>query len=308
MDSQTTMKIEKPKASIVIPIYNEGKALSATLEKLLAIANGLDWEIIAVNDGSTDNSHEILARFDKLTIIDHPFNKGYGAALKSGIRRAAAEIVVTFDADGQHNPADIPSLLQAIRQSDMVAGQRTKNSANDWIRRPGKFILGKVANVLAETKIPDLNCGLRAFKKDIILGMLDILPDGFSFSTTSTIAFFKLGLTVTYIPITTSQRVGKSSVKQVKHGPQILLLILRLITLFSPLRIFLNVASAFFVIGIAYQIEEIVRRGLHIVNGAVLMIIAAILIFLFGLIADQISGLRLTLIRSRFQGTPSDSN
>lgn len=212
-----------------------------------------------------------------------------------------------IDADGQHNPKDIPTLLNKLPFADMASGQRSKDSAQDWIRKPGKYVLKKVANILAETKIPDLNCGLRAIKKDIILNMLDLLPDGFSFSTTSIIAFYKMGYNVVYVPITTGPRAGKSTVKQVKHGSQVIMLIIRLVALFSPLRIFLNVSSALFLIGLIYQVEEIIRRGWHMVNGALLLIIAALLVFLFGLIADQISGLRLGLIRGQIQKHKNDS-
>lgn len=298
----------KPQASIIIPVYNEETGIENTVNQLLSVAENHGWEIIAVNDASTDNSREILGKFKQVKVIDHAVNRGYGAALKTGIRAASADIIVMFDADGQHNPQDIPSLLSKLPNADMASGRRSKDSARDWIRKPGKFILKLVANILAETKIPDLNCGLRAIKKDIILNMLDLLPDGFSFSTTSIIAFYKLGYSVTYVPITTRERIGKSTVKQVKHGSQVIMLIIRLIALFSPLRIFLNVSSALFLIGLAYQIEEIIRRGWHIVNGALLLIIAALLVFLFGLIADQISGLRLGLIRSQIHKNHNDSN
>jgi glycosyltransferase involved in cell wall biosynthesis len=298
----------KLQASIIIPVFNEEEAIENTLNQLMAIPESRNWEIIAVNDSSTDKTRELLGKFSQIRVIDHSFNKGYGAALKTGIRAADADIIVMFDADGQHNPKDIPQLVGKIVQADMVTGQRTKDSAQDWIRKPGKFVLKKVANLLAETKIPDLNCGLRAIKRDLILGMLDILPDGFSFSTTSIIAFYKLGYNVDYVPITTKSRMGKSTVKQVKHGSQIILLILRLIALFSPLRIFLNVASVLFMVGLIYQIEEIIRRGWHMVNGALLLIIAALLVFLFGLIADQISGLRLALIRSQIQKQQANSD
>jgi glycosyltransferase involved in cell wall biosynthesis len=293
------MSMNKPQVSIIIPVFNEELAIESTLCELINIAKGQNWEIIAVNDGSTDNTPTILKKFNDVKVVNHTRNKGYGAALKTGIAAANADTVVLFDADGQHNPADIPKLLEKIPRYDMVTGQRTKDSSQDWLRKPGKFILGKVANLLAETKIPDLNCGLRAIKRNIIMGMLDILPDGFSFSTTSTIAFFKLGLDVAYVSIVTRKRIGQSTVKQVRHGSQVLMLILRLITLFSPLRIFVNTALALFLVGLAYQIEEIARKGLHIVNGALLLIIAAIVVFLFGLMADQISGLRLAGIRGK---------
>lgn len=291
----------KQQASIIIPVYNEEVGIENTINQLLSVAANHDWEIIAVNDASLDSTRESLGKFNQIHVIDHAVNRGYGAALKTGIRAASSDIIVMFDADGQHNPNDIPSLLDKISQADMVSGQRSKDSTQDWIRKPGKFILHKVANILAEIKIPDLNCGLRAIKRDLILSMLDLLPDGFSFSTTSIIAFYKLGYNVAYVPIRTGPRIGQSTVKQVKHGSQVIMLIIRLIALFSPLRIFLNVSSGLFIVGIVYQIEEIIRRGWHLVNGALLLIIAALLVFLFGLIADQISGLRLGLIRSQIQ-------
>jgi glycosyltransferase involved in cell wall biosynthesis len=288
---------KQPEISIIIPVYNEASGIEATLDELLFFAKDKNWEIIIVNDGSTDGTNEFLKEPAKYKVINHPYNKGYGASLKTGIKNAAAEIVVFFDGDGQHNPEDIPKLLEKLPNSDMVVGMRTKSPGQDWIRKPGKWILGKVANILSDHKIPDLNSGLRAIRKSIIERMLDIFPDGFSFSTTSTIAFFKLGYNVVYVPITVRPRTGKSTVRQVKHGPQVLLLILRLISLFSPLRIFLNVSAIFFMIGFIYQIEEIIRRGWHIVNGALLMIISAVLVFLFGLIADQLSALRLSLLQ-----------
>jgi glycosyltransferase involved in cell wall biosynthesis len=291
----------KPQASIIIPVFNEEAGIENTINRLLSVSSNYEWEIIAVNDSSTDNSRAILNRFHQIRILDHSTNRGYGAALKTGIKAASSDIIVMFDADGQHNPSDIPSLLDKINHADMVSGWRSKDSANDWIRKPGKYILKKVADILVENKIPDLNCGLRAIKRELILNMLDLLPDGFSFSTTSIIAFYKLGYNVAYVPITTGPRIGQSTVKQVKHGPQVIMLIIRLITLFSPLRIFLNVASGLFLVGIIYQVEEIARRGWHIVNGALLLIIAALLVFLFGLIADQISELRLGLIRGQIQ-------
>jgi len=287
------------KISIIIPAYNEAEGIENTLNELLKFAKGREWEIVVINDGSTDDTGDKLRKFDRIKVIDHPYNKGYGAALKTGIRQASGDIVALFDSDGQHKPEDIPRLLEKIPEYDMAVGQRTKNSRQDWLRKPGKWILGIVANILSEHKIPDLNSGLRAIKRKIIIDMLEIFPDGFSFSTTSTIAFFKLGYNVGYVPITARKRIGKSTVRQVKHGPQVMLLIIRLISLFSPLRIFLNVSLLMFIVGVAYQIEEIIRRGLHIVNGALLLIISAVMIFLFGLIADQLSSLRLSILKSK---------
>ena len=290
---------DRQKISIIVPAFNEAQGIESTLKGLTAFTADKGWEIIVINDGSTDATLEILNTISAIKIISHPYNRGYGASLKTGIRNASGDIVVFFDSDGQHNPEDIPGLLQKLPEFDMVVGRRDKGSKQGWLRRPGKWILGKVANFLSEHKIPDLNSGLRAIKKNIILELLEIFPDGFSFSTTSTIALFKLGYNVTYVPISVKQRVGKSTVRQVKHGPETLLLILRLISLFSPLRIFINVAAVLFIVGAGYQTEEIIRRGFHFVNGAMLLIIASILIFLFGLIADQLSSLRLSMLKAR---------
>lgn len=285
--------------SIVIPAYNEEAGIESTISELITLIEKKDWEIIVINDGSTDNTRSLLKSFNQITTIEHPYNKGYGASIKTGIRNASREVIVLFDADGQHNPADIPLLLEKLPYYDMVAGERTKDSRQDWLRKPGKFLLRLTANLLAERKIPDLNCGLRAIKRDVIIEMLELFPDGFSFSTTSTIAFYKMGYNVCYVPVTTRERLGKSSVRQVKHGLEVLLLVLRLITLFSPLKIFINTAIAMFSVGVIYQIEEIIRKGFHIVNGALLLIIAGILVFLFGLIADQISSLRMAILKRK---------
>ncbi len=291
------MTDNKPEISIIIPAYNEAEGIRATIDELLSFVEKRNWEILVVNDGSTDETLSILSEFESLKIVNHPVNKGYGASLKTGIENASADTVVFFDGDGQHNPEDIPKLLGKLPGADMVVGQRLKGSSGVWVRKPGKWVLGKVANFLANRKIPDLNSGLRAIKRDIIGSMLEIFPDGFSFSTTSTIAFFKLGYSIAYVPITTRGRVGKSTIKQAKHGPEVILLILRLITLFSPLRIFINVALLLFIVGFGYQTEEIIRHGWHIVNGALLLIISSVLVFLFGLIADQLSNLRLSLLK-----------
>jgi len=304
MQDQT--KNDKLEISIIVPAYNEADGIKGTVEELIAFVGMKPWEIVVVNDGSTDKTGIILDSFKEIKVIHHPYNKGYGASLKTGVRNASSDVIVFFDGDGQHRPEDISVLLEQLPAYDMVVGQRNKDSKQEWIRKPGKWILSKVANILSERKIPDLNSGMRAIKKHIIMRMLDIFPDGFSFSTTSTIAFFKLGFNVGYVPITVRKRIGKSSVRQIKHGPGVLLLILRLISLFSPLRIFINVSVALFIVGFAYQIEEIIRRGWHIVNGALLLIISGRLVFLFGLVADQLSSLRLSLWNLRKGDTPGN--
>ena len=282
--------------TIIIPAFNEEAAIENTINGLLQFPYTKDWDIIVVNDGSTDNTKSILHKFPTIKIINHPYNKGYGASLKAGIKNSNTNLVCFFDADGQHNPSDIKSILDNFGGYDLLVGERNKDSYNEWIRKPGKWFLAKVANFLTGRKIPDLNSGLRIMKREIITGLLHLFPDGFSFSTTSTIAFMNLGYNVGYSPITTKKRIGKSTVKQIKHGSNVLLLILRLIILFNPLKVFIPVSFSFITLGLIYEIYQgIILLGFEkarLIPGAFFLIITGILIFFFGLVVDQISEMR----------------
>ena len=282
------------RVSIIIPAYNEENGIRGTLDKLLLINQKRDWEIIVVNDGSTDNTRDIIENIKGINVIHHPYNRGYGSALKTGIRHAKGNLVVFFDGDGQHNPEEIEKLLNNFKNYDMLVGERGKDSHKDWIRKPGKWILCRVANYLTGRKIPDLNSGFRLVKKDIIKSLIHLFPDGFSFSTTATIAFMNMGYNVGYFPINANKRIGKSTVKQLKHGPGVLLLILRLIVLFNPLKVFLPASFFTFLLGIIYEIIYgiILVPGIKLLPASVLIILSGILIFFFGLVVDQVSEMR----------------
>ena len=276
--------------SIIIPAYNEAAGIGNVLEGLR------DWraraEIIVVDDASTDHTAEIAERAG-VRVIRHRVNKGYGAALKTGIRAASGDIIVTIDADGEHDAAQISRLLDAMGDNDMVVGARGKGSHAPLIRRPGKWLLSKVANYLAQTDIPDLNSGFRAVRKDVVKLFLHILPNGFSFSTTLTLALFKEGYNIAYVPIKTSPRVGKSTVNPIRDGLNVIMLIIRIIALFDPLRVFVPTSAVLFLIGIAYWILDIVwRQRLNIPSGAVIVILSSVIIFMFGILADQVSAIR----------------
>jgi len=283
--------------SIVIPCYNEEAGIKNTIKDLIPYAANNNWEIIVVNDGSNDKTGEILNAFNNdVIIIDHPYNKGYGASLKTGILQTKSKLVAFYDADGQHRPVDLLNLFNNLMNFDMLVGQRGKESHQDWIRKPGKWVLSKIANYLTERQIPDLNSGLRIIKTDVIKKILHLLPQGFSFSTTSTIALMNFGFNVGYMPIIVNKRIGKSSVKQIKHGSQTIILILRLIVLFNPLKVFLPTSIWFVVIGFIYELlygVYILYPNVKLIPAAFFMIITGVLVFFFGLIADQISALRL---------------
>ncbi len=296
--------------TVVIPAYNEELALADTLAALIPVARRNHWDILVVNDGSTDDTGAVLTGIPDIRYISHPYNKGYGASLKTGIGAAFSPWIAFYDADGQHRPADLENMARhnKTHQSDMVVGARGKDSYRDKRRSVGKWLLKKIANRLAERKIPDLNSGLRIVKRDTIIPMLHLFPNGFSFSTTSTIAFFNLGFAVEYYPIKVNKRVGKSSVKQFKDGAGIIILMIRLILLFNPLRVFLPASFYLLVVGLIYEvIWGILLSPLHprLIPAAFFTILTSILVFFFGLVVDQISELRKHLSLKSFPSAES---
>jgi len=282
--------------SIIIPVYNEEGVIKQTIENLeKELSNlNLDYEIIAVNDGSIDKTKEILEKIPKIKLINHPFNKGYGAALKSGIEKAKFDNLLFFDADGQHKPEYISEFLKYADDFDMVAGART-GYKGPLIRQPGKKILQWLASYLSNQKIPDINCGLRIVKKDQISKITHLLCDGLSFSTTTTMIFLSERRPVKYLPIAINKRrSGKSTVKP-KHAIDTLIAILRSILLSSPLRVFLPVAALLLVLGTALLIYDVIQSyhsNINIGDVTILLFVASLLIFFFGLVADQLAVLR----------------
>ncbi len=285
--------------TIIIPAFNEQEGIRNTVLELRGAVKNNGWNILVINDGSTDNTAEVLGGIEGVEIINHPYNKGYGASLKTGIQHAKTGLVAFYDADGQHRPEDLIRLHGNMENYDMLIGRRDENSHQEWIRKPGKWVLSKVANFLTGKKIPDLNSGLRVIKRDIISKMLHLFPEGFSFSTTSTIAFINMGYNVGYEPIVVNKRVGKSTVSQIRHGSSALLLILRLIVLFNPLKVFIPVSLTLIVIGMIYEIIYgiIFNPGLKLLPGALLFMLSGIIIFFFGLMVDQLSEIRKNTIK-----------
>jgi len=277
------------KLTIIVPAFNEEDGIGQTLDNLIPIAKKNNFEIIVINDGSKDKTGEIL-NSREVKIINHPQNKGYGAALKTGIKAARTNYIALYDADGQHNPEDLVNLWNNIGDCDMLVGMRGKDSHQDWIRKPGKWILKKTADFLTGVKIPDLNSGLRVIKRECLINKLHLFSDSFSFSTTSTVALMNMGYYVDYYPIKVNKRVGKSSVKQLKHGTNTLILILRMVILFDPLKVFIPISFCFITFGMAWGgIGYVVASRFP--NTAVLLSLTGILFFFMGLISDQISTL-----------------
>ena len=282
--------------SIIIPCFNEGQAIARVVTELQAFldqhANGL-YEILVVDDGSIDDTSVVLKDVPGIRVLRHPVNRGYGASIKTGMRQAEGRFVATYDGDGQHNPADLWRLCQKIQQEDwaLVVGARTKLLHSSLWRMPGKWALGWLANFLSRTKIPDLNSGLRVFRREVISRYLHLCADRFSFSTTSTLIIMNRGYAVAYEPIQVNSRQGKSTVS-LMTGYETFLLILRVVLMFDPLRVFVPASLLLVLSGILLGIYPyfILKKGLT--TGSLLVILAGILVFFFGLLADQISALR----------------
>lgn len=278
-----------PRVSVVIPIFNEEGALPALLDDLASPPPG--YEVLVIDDGSTDKTSDIL-KARGISVIRHPYNIGYGAALKTGIRRAQGELIAIMDADGQHRLSDVADLVARMEDFEMIVGARTKDSQTSHLRKPFKILLGWVANYLSGTKIPDLNSGFRVFRRASVAEFLPILPNGFSFTTTQTLAFLTAGYPVGYVPFTAAKREGRpSNVRVFFDGFNSVMLIVRTIALFNPLRVFLPIS--FFLLGVGglYLAEEMYRTR-DIPDGAVLVLLAGILTLFFGILADQISLMR----------------
>ncbi|MBV6518006.1 MAG: Undecaprenyl-phosphate 4-deoxy-4-formamido-L-arabinose transferase [Candidatus Brocadia fulgida] len=278
-------------ASIIIPAYNEREGISAVIESLQSLKKRLDnrWEIIVVDDGSTDGTSETIQNAPEVVLIRHPFNRGYGAAIKTGIRHAKYHTVVISDADGTYPLQDIPRLLTPMAKSDMVVGARENNDANiPFIRRPAKWILNKLANYLTGRKIPDLNSGLRAMKKDVVMQFIHLLPDGFSFTTTITLAMLTNDYMVEFVPIEYHRRSGRSKIRPVRDTLNFLQLIIRTVLYFDPLKIFLPISAFFFIASIAVLVLSYLFTPKVMDITTVILFISGVQILAIGMIADLI--------------------
>jgi len=276
------------KVSIVLPAKNESGAIAQTLAQIQQLQ--LVHEIIVVNDGSTDQTKQV-AETVGAKVITHPYSKGNGAAIKTGARTATGDIIVFMDADGQHDPDDIPKLLEKINQGyDLVVGARQKGSQASVGRGIANALYNNLATYMTEQKVEDLTSGFRAVRADKFREFLYLLPNGFSYPTTSTMAFFRAGYSVAYVPIHAAKRIGKSHIQPLKDGVRFFLIIFKIATLFSPLKMFLPIAILLFMIGTGWYGYTLWDAG-RFTNMSALLYTGSIMIFLMGLISEQITAL-----------------
>jgi len=274
--------------SVVIPAFNEGASIAAVVRDLTSAARWL--EILVVDDGSSDET-VAQAAAGGARVIRHPYNKGNGAAVKSGVRRATGDAILIVDGDGQHRPADAVRLVNRLDEYDLVVGARSAATQATTARRLGNALLNRLATYLTDREIPDLTSGFRAARRECMLEFLHLLPNGFSTPTTTTLAFIKGGYSVAFEPIDAEQRQGKSKIKLARDGAKFFLILLKIITIFSPLKIFVPVSVVTFLLGFGYAVWTAVSQS-HVTNSSVLLILLAVVIFLVGLVSEQISALR----------------
>jgi glycosyltransferase involved in cell wall biosynthesis len=274
--------------SVVIPALDEAEAIGDVVARLLAAA---PWrEVLVVDDGSSDatgrRAEEAGAR-----VIRHPYRKGNGAAVKTGIRHAGGTYLLIVDADGQHQPADAQRLVERLGEYDLVVGARSTATQATAARRHGNALLNWLAGYLTDRPIPDLTSGFRGARLDCLREFIHLLPNGFSTPTTTTLAFIKAGYNVGFVPVEARQRTGRSKIHFARDGATFFLILLTIITIFSPLRVFAPISACSFALGLIYGGVNLLVTG-RIPNGAVLLLLFSAIVFLAGLISEQIATLR----------------
>ena len=274
--------------SIILPAKNEAPALAALLPRLRTAHP--EAEIIVVDDGSTDDTRGVC-KSSGVECLSSPYSMGNGAAIKRGARAASGDILIFMDGDGQHDPADVARLLAKLGEGyDMVVGARGWGSQAGVGRGLANTLYNWLATRMTGHEVADLTSGFRAVRADKFREFLHLLPNGFSYPTTSTMAFFRSAYPVAYLPIKAAQRVGRSHIRPLKDGIRFLLIIFKIATLYSPLKLFVPVAAAFFVIGCANYAWTFVHEG-RLTNGSTLLWSASVIVFLIGLISEQITSL-----------------
>ena len=290
--------------TVIIPAYNEGDSISYVLGKIRQLKPAA--EVIVVDDGSTDNTAQAALALGA-RVVRHPYNKGNGAAVKSGLRAATGAVVLLIDADGQHQPEDIERVLAGIGEYDLVVGARTLGAARGMVRDLGNGFFNRLASYLVGRPIPDLTSGFRAMRRPLIMEFIHLLPNGYSYPSTSTLSFIKAGYNVQFVSIQAKKAHGKSQIKIVKDGTKFVVIILRIVTLFSPMKVFLPLSAVLFVLGLLYGLGNVALTVEHrFPNGAVIGIMSSIFIFLFGLISEQIAAMRLERTQ-RYDSPPPHS-
>jgi glycosyltransferase involved in cell wall biosynthesis len=295
--------MDKPQLSIILPAKNEAANLEALLPRLIALYPAA--EIVIVDDGSTDATAAVCQAYP-VQRIRHPYSLGNGAAIKTGARAASGQILVFMDADGQHDPADISRLLAKLDEGyAMTVGARRDHSQASWARGLANRIYNRLASWMTDYPVLDLTSGFRAARANLFREFLYLLPNGFSYPTTITMAFFRGGYPVAYVPINAGQRGSstRSHIRPMQDGVRFLLIIFKVGTLYSPLKLFFPISVGFFLLGLGYYAHTFMSQN-RFTNMGTLLFIVAVLVFLMGLVSEQIT----SLFYQKSAATPDQNN
>jgi len=290
----------KPEISVLIPAYNEAEIIADVVSGVRATMERLNrpYEILVIDDGSTDET-ALRAQNTGTRVISHPYNIGNGAAVKTGIRQAKGDILVMMDGDGQHNPECIAPMLEKIGRYDMVVGARSGDSESHFHRDLANRLYNLFASYICKRRIQDLTSGFRAIKADIARQFVSMLPNSFSYPTTITMGVIHEGYSLTYVPIKTNRRVGKSKIRLIADGSRFLLIILKIATLLSPMRVFLPVGLAIFLTGVGYGLFRFFVLGRSYGQTSAMLITMSIVVFMVGLVSEQVAQLRYDRSKNR---------
>lgn len=302
-----------PYLSVVLPVFNEVGALGGLLDQLLDCLagplKGISAEIIVVDDGSNDGSAEVVKgrKGQRVKLVQHPYNIGNGAAVKTGIRQAAGQFILLMDADGQHEVEDIPRMLTECDGYDMVVGARTVESDTVWYRNLANRIYNSFATCVCGRRIEDLTSGFRIIRGELAKSLVYLLPNTFSYPSTITLAVLRGGFSLKYVPIAVKKRVGSSKINVVVDGVRFLTIILKVSVFFSPLKVFVPISLLFASTGFLWYLYKVFLLGTGFPPISSLMITNGVIIFLIGLVSEQITYLRYGMHQNFISGKLSGS-
>ncbi len=288
-------RTKTPRISVVMPAFNECDVIGDIIKQIRVVVEEIDesYEIIVIDDGSADDTAQI-ARSAGATVIQHPYNIGNGAAIKTGIRAARGSILITLDGDGQHDPNDIPKLLENLGPYDMVVGSRNSESDTAAHRDVANMVFNSLASYVAGRKIEDLTSGFRAVKTHIARQFVYLLPNTFSYPSTLTLSVVRAGYSLGYQPIRFARRIGKtkSKINPLRDGLRFLMIILKIAVFYAPLKIFVPLSALIFLLGVAYGLMRIFLLHAPYGQTSALLLSTAVLTFMVGLVSEQIAQLR----------------
>ena len=293
------MNAALPELTLVVPAYNEAEALPQVMDSLLETCRRHHWKLVVVNDGSTDDTAAVLATYagqEALDVVHHKVNRGYGGAIKSGIRKVSTPYCVTLDADGQHDLADVEAMLGVMKgqDADLVIGNR-KGHGSGWYREAGKALIRRIARLLMPLPVHDINSGLKMYRSDRAKKYMAICPDSMAFSDIMTLTFVYQRDKVLEVPVNIRRRIAGKSTIGVRTALDTVMEIINIVTLFNPMRIFLPLSVTCILLSLAWALP-ILLRGHGVSIGALLGFITGILFFLLGLIAEQLGNLRRSAV------------